>query len=154
MSSFTTWFRKFIGNRRIAPRYEVQLGAHLLLSVGETSRVMPLEGRTRDISETGLALIVPAVQIEDSHLARGDYTLRIVLELPTRPVELLAVPVRYELVNGEEKTHYLLCAHITKISERDRTRFIEYLRRLRRTWIQKSIINVMPETPGNVGRGE
>ncbi len=92
---------------------------------GETSadsaqRLRPLEGYTRDISETGLGLIVPSSQIGDRHLTDEGGTLRIVLlDLPTGVVEVYATPVRYEQLQEPEEGHFI-GVHITRMSAPDR----------------------------------
>ncbi|HEY0005339.1 MAG TPA: PilZ domain-containing protein [Pyrinomonadaceae bacterium] len=128
--------------RRLSPRHKTQLKAHLLFSVqlvgphmrkGRAPRELNLVGQTEDISETGLALIIPVAEIDESYLKDEGNSLRIELFLPAGPVEIQARPVRYErLGEGRQKSifaeGYLIGAQITSIS--DRQRFIEYLNSL------------------------
>jgi hypothetical protein len=56
---------------------------------------MPLQGYTRDISESGLAIIVPSLRLGSLYLTAAAAKLRIViLDLPTGEVEIEASPVR------------------------------------------------------------
>lgn len=58
--------------------------------------MLPLSGHTRDVSESGLGLVVMA---EDRRALAGlgnTYILRLVLTLPSGPVELSVSPVRFE----------------------------------------------------------
>ena len=130
--------RDFVGNRRDSQRRAAQRTARLVFSVSvldaktpsAATRVIPIEGYTRDISETGLALIVPSLIIGGNHLTDESCTLRIVLlDLPTGRIEIHAAPVRYEQLAGSE-TAYLIGARITHISESDRSRLVQYLRSL------------------------
>ena len=126
--------RRLIGDRREAPRCQAQRKARLVFSVtvlegGARERTMPVEGYTRDISESGLALIVPSLRLGSTYLTNSDCRLRIVLlNLPVGEVEIEATPVRYEDL-GEEGGH-LIGVRITKIKDSDRARLVEYLKTL------------------------
>ncbi len=94
-------------------------------------RSLPLDGYTRDISEIGMALVVPAVDISESYLTGGDRLLRTALDLPTGTVEMYAVPVRYEpSAKGDVEAGRVIGVRTTKISDRDRARLVEYLHTL------------------------
>ena len=91
-----------------------------------------LAGHTRDMRATGLSLVVPDIRIGSQEIVGEDRRLRIVLELPTGPIEIQAAPVRYEQLDekGTEQG-YLVGARITEISDSDCVRFVKYLRSLR-----------------------
>jgi len=78
-----------------------------------------------DVSVTGLALIVPAIRIGEHYLAGADRKLHVKLELPSGPVEMMVVTVRYE--NLEDGSGYLIGARIHEISDADRTSFEKYV---------------------------
>jgi hypothetical protein len=133
--SIAARLHRFIGNRRRAPRYKLRLPLSIsLLDVrssanGARARSPALEGHTRDLSETGLAIILPAIRIGENYLMGEGRTLRVVLELPTAPVEMKVVPVRYErLDESEAEKGYLIGLSINEMSDQDRERFVEYLR--------------------------
>jgi PilZ domain-containing protein len=134
-NSIARTLRRSIANRRRAARRKAQRKARLMISVslttgGETT--MPLEGYTRDISEDGLAIIVPSLRVGDTYLNSEDCTVRVVLlEVPAGSVEIYATPVRYQYleVSGPEEGH-LLGLRITKMSDEDRARYDRYLRSL------------------------
>lgn len=139
--SITAHLRQFVGNRRDSARHKVQREAHLLFrasllsakpgAAAGASRSLTLEGQTRDISATGLALILPATHIEESHLT-GENPLQITLELPGGPVLIHGKAVRYDRLNNSEAgAGALVCVLITGMSNRDRTFFNKYLKRLR-----------------------
>ena len=122
--------RRFIGNRRRSKRVRARLSFTLSLSdprvSGNGSRRLPtLKGHTLDVSVTGLALIVPAIRIGEHYLAGADRKLHVKLELPSGPVEMMVVTVRYE--NLEDGSGYLIGARILEISDADRTSFEKYI---------------------------
>ena len=124
---------EFNVERRIAPRRKLKLEFRVLLvatkqSVEGEEHTLPLIGYTRDISESGLALLVSSRSMSVLYSLGQNYTLQLVLTLPTGPVEVEAVPVRYQHINkGEAGSLILIGAQITKMSDEDRTRFIQYL---------------------------
>jgi PilZ domain len=119
--------------RRAAPRRSVKLEFRVLLVATKRSaegeeHTLPMIGYTRDVSESGLALLVSAKSMSVLYSLGHDYTLQLVLTLPTGPVELEATPARYKHINeGEAGSFILIGAQITKMSDEDRERFVEYL---------------------------
>jgi hypothetical protein len=120
--------------RRASPRRNVNLEFRVLLVARKTSaegeeQTLPLIGYTRDISESGLALMVSAKSMSVLYNLGGTYTLQLVLQLPTGPIELEVTPARYQHINeGSAGSHILIGARITKMSDEDRARFSEYIR--------------------------
>jgi len=84
-----------------------------------------LDGYTLDVSVSGLALIVPAIRIGEHYLAGDERKLYVKLELPTGPVEMKVVTVRYE--NLEDGSGYLIGARIQQMSDADRSSFEKYV---------------------------
>ncbi len=124
--------RRFIGNRRRSKRVRARLSFILSLVDPRTnangSRRLPsLNGHTLDVSSTGLALVVPAIRIAEHYLAGSDRRLHIKLELPSGPVELKVVAVRYESL--EDESGYLIGARIVEISDSDRASFENFVSR-------------------------
>lgn len=126
--------RKFVRSVRQFPRHDPRLPFTLTMldqRTGHTTRqAIKVDGYTRNISETGLALIVPSIRNGDHHLAARNRRLLIVLELPGGPIRLQAAPVRYERLRSG--TGYLVGARIVSMNDRDRLRFLRYLQRLSR----------------------
>ena len=122
--------RRFIGNRRRSKRVRTRLSFTLSLSdprVGTngSKRLPTLNGHTLDVSISGLALIVPAIRIGEHYLSGADRKLHVKLELPSGPVELIVVTVRYE--DLEDGSGYLIGARILEISDADRATFEKYV---------------------------
>jgi PilZ domain-containing protein len=136
--SLETNLRTLVRNLRQAPRYGPRLPFTLSMlddtADGRRRRpVVTLTGITRNISETGMALMVPSIQKGDHHLAATNRRLLIVLELPTGPIRLQAAPIRYERIGrGSREGGYLIGVRIISMSLDDKLRFHRYLHRLTR----------------------
>jgi hypothetical protein len=92
-----------------------------------------LAGYTRDVSETGLGIVVPDIRIGGLNITRPDRMLRIMLGLPGHPIEIHAVPVRYielEEQEDEDSARYLIGILIKAMSPRDRTHYNAFLKSL------------------------
>ena len=95
------------------------------MSSNGSRRLPSLNGHTLDVSNTGLALIVPAIRIGEHYLAGAERTLYVKLELPSGPVEMKVVTVRYE--NLDDGSGYLIGARILEISDADRASFQKFV---------------------------
>jgi hypothetical protein len=119
--------------RRAAPRRSLKLEFRVLLvatgaSLEGDEQTFPLIGYTRDISESGVALLVSARSLNALYSLGQNYVLQLMLTLPTGPVELEASPVRYQHINeGASGSLILIGARITKMSVEACQRFVEYL---------------------------
>lgn len=109
----------------------------LLMSEEAATRV--IKGETKDLSENGLAFVVPSVRIGPHYLVgQTRQLLEVTLDLPNGKVCFKAVGERYEPI-GESATatvKYLIGARITDISNADRKSYTEYLQNARKA--QKS----------------
>jgi len=120
--------------QRLAPRQRINLEFRVLLVATKRSedgeeQVLPLMGYTRDISESGVGLIVSTKSLNVLYGLGQSYTLQLVLTIPTGSVELEVTPVRYQHIKeGEAGSRILIGAQITKISDEDRVKFGEYLK--------------------------
>jgi len=125
-----------LADRRHAKRHHARLPYSVSLAtraIGQNGvrRVPTLEGHTLDLSETGIALIVPAIRIGGDYLVGDNRTLHLKLELPTGPLEISAIPVRYEsLEEHQTETGYLIGVRIKELPEADRDRYGEYIDKL------------------------
>jgi PilZ domain len=132
--------REFVGNRRRAPRYTTHLEAGLALSISlpntkaaakGTGQLLKLAGYTRDVSATGLALIVPTIRVGGQYITGENRTLEIMLKLPTGPIKVKATSARYAPLEEEgTDTGYLIGVAIVWMSDEDRKRFDAYLETL------------------------
>jgi hypothetical protein len=128
--------------RRSAPRCEAHLEARLLFSLSlpgpdrrephATPLPSRLEGYTRNLSETGLAIVVPRLHFGGHYFNVVGSALHIQLELPGGRVRIRATPVRCERLgeeNGEEG--YLIGVRITEMNDSEWVRLVQYVRTLR-----------------------
>ncbi len=75
-----------------------------------------------------MALIVPAITLDEHHLVGENRSLKVQLELPVGPVEMQVVPVRYErLEDNRSEMGYLIAVKIIGMSEEDRAKYAEYV---------------------------
>ena len=134
--------REFVGNRRVAPRYVTHLEVGLALNVTlpgvgagarkDDGQPVRLAGYTRDISASGLALIVPSIRVGGQYVTGENRRLRIMLKLPTGPIEIHATPVRYSPLDDDAvDTGYLVGVQIVSMSDEDRARFNSYLEKMK-----------------------
>jgi hypothetical protein len=125
--------REYVGNRRRLPRHAARLAA-LVALLDERAAAQPtLAGHTRDLSETGLGLVLPAVRLGDRYLTGEGQTLRVTLQLPDAHVRLYATPVRYERLEGEGgERGYLFGLRLEETDDSDRRRFLDYLKQFDR----------------------
>jgi PilZ domain len=135
LRSIIARLRTVAGNRRRAKRYRTRLSVQIsLLGVkagaeSALSRRPPkIQGHTRDLSTTGLALIVPTIRAGEHYLTGEGRRLLVTIEHPAGPLLLQVVPVRYEqLDESDTETGYLIGARITEMNDADRARFNTYL---------------------------
>lgn len=127
--------RQYVADRRRSPRFGVRLTATVslfdLLAPSPWSK--PIAGLTRDISEGGLGLILPAIRIGDRYLVGQDQALSIILKLPEGNARIYATPARYEkLEQGQPDVGFFVGVRITSMDEKDRALFDEYLESLKK----------------------
>lgn len=94
---------------------------------GSLCRAQPLTGHSIDLSETGLSLVMPSIRIGGYYLTGEGCSLLIKLDLPEGEVQMQAVAQRYERIEENLETKYLIGARITEISNENRQRFVSYL---------------------------
>lgn len=116
-------------------RHEVCLEADLSLLDAQAETVpgqentFQLYGKTRDLSEAGVLLVVPLIPIDEKYCREESRTLPLTLYLPNGQVNMEVAPVRCRLVDEREPARgFLMGAEITGIDEAGRTRLREYLR--------------------------
>jgi hypothetical protein len=127
--SIASRFREYLGNRRRAPRFKVRLSVRVT-PVSSASPVRAsaerdsVYGYTRDLSATGLALILPAIRINNIYLTGEDRRLEILIENESEPIVIYAITSRYEKLEEDSADKgYLIGVKITEMSDEDRARF-------------------------------
>ena len=117
--------------RRRAVQLEVKIRFKLAASFTKTGNVerLALVGRTRDISETGMALLVSAKNI-DRYLTRKENGFDIELRLPDGAVVLEASPVYFKKSSSGNVATYLIGCRFTTAPDADLNRLTTFLRSL------------------------
>lgn len=135
MRSIVTRLRAFVADRRSAPRRPARMACAVRFhdprrdAAAASERRTHIDAYTRDLSLTGLALVVPSIRVGGRYLP--DTPLRLLLDHPTGALELTAQPVRYEqLPPDADERGFLLGLRITEMDDADRARFEEHLRQL------------------------
>ena len=125
--------RVYFKERRQSPRLRVRVVFSVALrgrpnANGQTHPGPTMKGHTRDVSISGMAMLLPQVHLGGHHLAAESRELHLVLELPTGIMPLVVVPRRYEkLEEAELGCSYLLGAKIVDISDADRIRLENFI---------------------------
>ena len=117
--------------RRRAAQLEVKIRfkpAASFTKTGDAER-LALMGRTRDISETGMALLVSARNI-DRYLTRKENGFDVELSLPDGTVVIQASPVYFKKAPAGGSATYLIGCRFTNVPETQLDRLIAFLRSL------------------------
>jgi hypothetical protein len=125
--------RELVGNRRRAPRHNVSLPVLVsLLDASAGVDSASAQGETRDVSESGLGVVLPNIRVGDRYLVGDSVTLRLTLKLPDGYARLYGTPVRYEKLEGEGPAArgFLVGIRLTDNDERDRALLVNYLKSL------------------------
>jgi hypothetical protein len=116
-------------NRRTEPRRRVRLSASVSLieQDADEGRWPSVLAYTRDISASGMALIMPSTRLGCHDLNSGDYLLRILLAISTETsIHITARMVHCELsTQNESEIGFLLGVRIEEISAADRALYDE-----------------------------
>lgn len=124
--SLVSRMRVYVKDRRRSPRlrFRLMFSVSIVRKVngnGSPRHERVLKGHTRDISMNGLALNVPQIHLDGRHLTADGCELKLRLELPSGPITMLVVPIRYErLEEAELGCTYLIGARISQMDEEDR----------------------------------
>ncbi|HEX8352701.1 MAG TPA: PilZ domain-containing protein [Pyrinomonadaceae bacterium] len=123
--------RELVGNRRRAPRHDMRLPVFVSL-LDNTAGAPPagVAGHTRDASESGLGVVLPAIRVGDRYLAGDGVTLRLTVKLDETSARLYGSPVRYErLEDGHADAGFLVGIRLN--DDGDRALLSEYLKSLK-----------------------
>lgn len=137
----STLLREYVTERRSTRRRGARYSARIPFQVsvaGDPKRgaaatnskpAASLAGHTRDMGEDDLNLLVPSIRIGDDYLTLKDNKLSVTLELPSGTISLIAVPARFEQLEGEDGGEgYLVGVRIEQMSAPDRELYLEHLR--------------------------
>ncbi|MCA1634770.1 MAG: PilZ domain-containing protein [Acidobacteria bacterium] len=129
--------RGAVDDRRRASRYNARVSFSISILEVEavdinTRPPLTLVGRTRNVSESGLGLVVPSLNLGTGHLNDGDSALRLLLDLSGERIEIHVIPVRsYPLDESERDAGFFIGVKITHMSDAAHARYTGFLRSLR-----------------------
>jgi hypothetical protein len=132
----------FVVHRRSARRHKIRLPISVALVgsryVGKSETKngskeeqvsFSVAGYTRDLSETGLGIVVSKIHIEGRYLTDQDRMLLIKLETPNDTIQFKATAKRHQVVETEKwGKGFLIGAEIKEIDEENRAKFMAYLK--------------------------
>jgi hypothetical protein len=125
--------RELMGNRRRAPRHTMRLSVFVsVLDSAQGAAPAGVAGHTRDVSDGGLAVVLPAIRVGDRYLAGDSTTLRLTLKLPDASARLYGTPVRYERLEDDGQTDAGFLVGIRLNEDGDRALLAEYLKNLKK----------------------
>ncbi|HEV2801411.1 MAG TPA: hypothetical protein VGW12_12980 [Pyrinomonadaceae bacterium] len=125
--------------RRRGARYSARIPFNVSIAAANRGANMgqpgaSLTGRTRDLGEDDLNLVVPSIRIGGDYITLKENNLAVTLELPSGEVSLVAAPARFEQLEGEHGGEgYLVGVRILEMSAPDRERYVAHLRTLPQT---------------------
>jgi len=129
--------RGAVSDRRRSQRYDARLSFSVSVlgeDAGHDDARPPrtLVGSTRNVSDTGFALVVPSLRLGTNKLDDENSNLRLMVDLPTGPLEVHVVPVRsHKFGDNDKDVGYFIGVRITHLSDEARARLMKFLRGLR-----------------------
>ena len=124
-----TRFNKSLAARVAAARVDWEVPISIEFEPdGQTGKLrMPLKsgslkGVSCDLSQSGIAFVVPSIRLKENYLVGEDRPLAAELDLPNGKVKMVVVGQRYEQITDEHSstTKYLIGARIVQILEADK----------------------------------
>ena len=129
----------FLSNNVHARRYDMRLPLSVSLLDSRRAAVRmhassTMSGYLRDISKTGLSLVVPSLRFGNNFLVSGHYPLRVMVELPNGVVNIHIAPVRYDKLHEKQADRrYLIGARIMKMTDSDRRNLSQYMQEAKKS---------------------
>jgi|SRR3712207_146312 len=126
--------RELVADRRRSPRHRVSLPVSVsLLDAEASAEPVLVQGRTRDVSEDGLGVVLPHIRVGGRYLVGDSVTLRITLKLPDAYARLYGTPVRHEKLDADgPDAGFFVGIRLTDTDERDRALFVDYINSLKK----------------------
>lgn len=137
MNAIVSRAQRLLGQYVHAPRHYMRLPLYVsLIDSKKTSANMSssstMSGYLRDISKTGLSLVVPSLRFGNRCLISGHYPLRVTVQLPNGVANIQVAPVRYDRLKDEHLARsWVIGARITQITEPDRQHLIQYIKQVK-----------------------
>jgi hypothetical protein len=133
LRSIVSRMREFVSDRRRAPRHKVRLPVLVsLLDADAGAQPANVSGHTRDVSEDGLAVILPNIRVGSRYLVGDEVTLRVTVKLNETSARLYGKPVRHEKLDEEQHADKGFLIGIRLDVSADHALLVEYLKTLKK----------------------
>ena len=130
-------FKKSISERAAPKRYNRQIP--IIISVEGSKKNgkknaattnLSIRGETKDLSNSGIAFIVPSIRLREYYLVGENRALDAELGFPGGKIKMRLVGQRYEQLSDEHSstTSYLIGASIVEITDDERKIYEDFLR--------------------------
>ncbi|MGI8544602.1 MAG: PilZ domain-containing protein [Aridibacter sp.] len=98
-------------------------------SVQKSLNELFIRGKTKDLSQSGIAFIVSAIRLREHYLVGEGHKLKAELDLPNGNIKMQIIGQRYKQT-GEHisTTQYLIGAKILEMSDADQDAYNEFLK--------------------------
>ncbi|MDT4965650.1 MAG: hypothetical protein QOJ64_387 [Acidobacteriota bacterium] len=138
MNSIVGRVYSYVDSHIHAHRYDMRLPMSVsLLESRRVAKRVPspsdMSGYLRDISKTGLSLVVPSLRFGNRFLVSGHYPLRVMVELPNGTVDIQVAPVRYDKLHEKSDRKYLIGARIMQMTDSDRRHLSQYIQEVKKS---------------------
>lgn len=121
----------FVISRLTAPRKKLRVPVIITLEPHRDGQpeTLALKGETRDLSVSGIALIVPSIRLNEKYLVGENRKIYAALDLPNGRINVELIGCRYEQIDMHDSTaNYLVGARIVAVSDADKALYREYLK--------------------------
>lgn len=136
LRSFGDNVRSFLRKLRPAPRYSSRIAVKISLLDYTLSRYIPvpiMDGQTFNLSSSGLAMILPDINLEGRSLVVEGTKLLAVLDLPNGMVRLQAKPIHFRRADKYVRSAgFIVGLQITEMDGKNFARYLRYLNRVER----------------------
>jgi hypothetical protein len=124
-------FTGFVMSRLTAPRIKLCVPITISLDSEKKANAKTIyaKGETKDLSKSGIALIIPAIRLCEKYLVGEDRTIYAQIDLPNGRIKAELIGCRYEQLGIHDSVAtYLIGARIVSMSQNDRMLYEEYLK--------------------------
>jgi hypothetical protein len=135
--SFGDNVRGFLRKFRPAARFSSRVAVKISLLDYARSNYTPIpimNGQTFNLSSSGMALLLPDINLEGRSLVVDGTKLLVVLDLPNGIVKLQAIPIHFRRADRYVKNSgYIVGIQIVEMDSSNHSRYIRFLSRIERT---------------------
>lgn len=136
LRSFGDNVRSFLRKFRPAPRFSSRVAVKVSLLDYTISRYTPvpiMNGQTFNLSSSGLALLLPDINLEGRSLVVDGTKLLVVIDLPNGLVKFQGKPIHFRRADRYVRNAgYIVGLQITEMDGKNFARYLRYISRIER----------------------